>query len=106
MLGSRGRSRAPLKHVGALCSRGRSLASVGEETDGGGEGSRGTATTGASCWTRSRVRRRREEEGVQHKQPLDAATAHRACAQARHCRGHRVHWHVAGEMGWKLLSTG
>ena len=79
---------------------------VGEEAAGGGEGSRGTATMQASCWTRSRARRRREEEGVQHKQPLDAATAHRARAQARHCRGHRVHWHVAGERGWNLLSSG
>ena len=67
--------------VGALCSHGRSAASVGEEADGGGEGSRGTETSRASCWTRSRARSRREEEVPKHKRPLDAATAHRAHAQ-------------------------
>ena len=66
--------------VGALCSRGRSAASVGEEADGGGEGSRGTATTRGRQWTRSRALRRREEEVPKHKRPLDAATTHRVHA--------------------------
>ena len=89
-----------------LCARGHAAACVGEEAAGAGAGSRCSAMTRASCWTRSRVRRRREEDGVQHKQPLDAATALKAHAQARHCCGHHMHWHVAGEMGSNLLSTG
>ena len=70
--------------VGALCSHGRSATSVGEEADRGGEGSRGPATTWASCWTRSRARSRRGGEGPELDDALGAANGSRVRALLCH----------------------
>jgi len=63
-----------------LFARGRTAACVGEEADGGGEGSRGTVTMSRSQGTCSRARRRRVGSGRSRNGALDAATAHRARA--------------------------
>ena len=44
-------------------ARGRTTTSANEEASGGGDGSRGTEKTRASCWTRRGARARRTEEG-------------------------------------------
>ena len=57
--------------------------------------------TQASCWIGSRARRRREGEGPEQEDALDAANASRARALHAKARDHRVHWctqcHTAGQ---------
>ena len=70
---------------GALCSLGRSAASVGEEAAEGAEGSRGSAPRRGSQGTCPCTLRRRGEEGPEQETILHAAIARKG-------GGHRAHW--------------
>ena len=97
--GTREGSRRGANRAGRLqFARGRTATSASEEASGGGDGSRGTATTRASCWTRRGARARRTEEGPEQNV---AQLASMACQGG----GDRVSWQGEEAKGCPEMSS-